>query len=121
MKTTLWDLEETSAGGPFSEILEHDIFINCVLVQKKIPAFVTMESLQLAERRLSMITDISCDPGEYNPIPIYSKTTSFSEPLLRIISGTNLLDLCAIDHLPSLLPVESSEDLPDNCYHTCFR
>lgn len=110
LKTTRWDLEETAAGGPFSEILEHDIFINCVLVQKKIPAFVSMESLQLSGRQLSMITDVSCDPGEYNPIPIYSKTTSFSEPLLRIISGAKPLDLCSIDHFPSLLPVESSED-----------
>jgi saccharopine dehydrogenase (NAD+, L-lysine-forming) len=107
---TLWDLEETSRGGPFTEILHHDIFINCVLVQQKIPPFVTFESLQANERKLSVIVDVSCDPGEYNPIPIYTDTTSFSQPVTKIIDDVKPLYLCAIDHLPSLLPVESSED-----------
>ena len=70
LDVTQWDIEETSRGGPFLEILEYDLFINCVLVQKKIPPFVTLESLSVANRRLSVISDISCDPGEYNPIPI---------------------------------------------------
>lgn len=110
LSATKWDIEETSRGGPFSEILEHDVFINCVLVQKKIPAFVTLDSLKNKDRKLSVICDVSCDPGPYNPIPIYSKTTTFSAPVQTIIGGDNPLYLSAIDHLPSLLPVEASED-----------
>lgn len=110
LRVTQWDMKETLPGGPFAEILEHDIFINCVLVQKKIPPFVTMDSLEQADRNLSVICDVSCDPGEYNPIPVYSEATTFSAPIQTIIDGNNPLYLSAIDHLPSLLPVEASED-----------
>ena len=33
--TTAWDIDETIKGGPFAEILEHDVFVNCVLSTKK--------------------------------------------------------------------------------------
>lgn len=105
-----WDLAETQAGGPFPEVLQHDILLNCVFVQQPLPPFITTELLQ-SPRRLSLICDVSCDPyGAYNPLPIYDKCTSFDEPLLRVIDGPTPLDLIAIDHLPSLLPIESSED-----------
>ena len=66
-------MEETASGGPFAQILEHDIFINCVLVQKKIPPFLTSDTVNNENRQLSVICDVSCDPGEYNPIPFYSE------------------------------------------------
>ena len=112
ISVTRWDLEETSGGGPFREIRQHDLFVNCVLVEKKIEPFVTMESLSEPGRRLSVISDVSCDPGEYNPIPIYSEPTSFDFPVVRVIDQPPL-DLTAIDHLPSLLPVEASKDFAD--------
>ena len=109
IETTLWDLEETVQGGPFHEILEHDIFLNCVLVQSAIPPFLTRQLLDQT-RRLSVIVDISCDPyADYNPLPVYDQCTTFSRPALRI-RGKPILDLVAIDHLPSMLPKESSED-----------
>ena len=110
-----WDLEETRAGGPFSQILDADVMVNCVFVQSATPPFITTEMLQAsAQRRLSVISDVSCDPyGDYNPLPIYSQCTNFSEPTLRLIDGDNPLDLISIDHLPSLLPVEASEDFCD--------
>jgi saccharopine dehydrogenase (NAD+, L-lysine-forming) len=110
LSVTQWDMKETLPGGPFAEILEHDIYINCVLVQKKIPPFVTADSLVHEDRSLSVICDVSCDPGEYNPIPLYSEATTFSAPIHKVIEGDNPLYLSAIDHLPSLLPVEASED-----------
>ena len=65
----------------------------------------------LTDRRLSVICDVSCDPyGDYNPLPIYDQCTTFDRPTRRLIDGANPLDLIAIDHLPSLLPIESSED-----------
>lgn len=109
IETTLWDLEETVQGGPFREILEHDIFLNCVLVQSAIPPFLTRQLLDKT-RRLSVIVDISCDPyGNHNPIPVYERCTTFARPATRL-RDKPVLDLIAIDHLPSMLPKESSED-----------
>ncbi len=106
---SLWDLEETARGGPFPEILAHDIFVNCVLVQGEMKPFITRGMLQQS-RQLRVISDVSCDPtSPYNPIPIYNAVTTFSDPVIRLDTD-NLLDLTAIDHLPSLLPRESSQD-----------
>ena len=105
----MWDLEETAQGGPFPEILEHDIFLNCVFVRSATPPFLTREFLAEA-RRLSVIVDVSCDPfADYNPLPIYDQCTTFLRPALRLMDEP-VLDLIAIDHLPSMLPQESSED-----------
>ena len=107
---TLWDLEETRDGGPFEQILEYDIFINCVFVSKPIPPFLTHELLARS-RRLSIICDVRCDPaGDLNPLPIYNHCTTFANPLQQVGEGENPRYLIAIDHLPSLLPKESSED-----------
>lgn len=108
---TQWDIEETKVGGPFTDILSFDVVINCVFVQQALPPFVTTEMLNDNSRQLAIICDVSCDPyGDYNPLPIYDQCTTFDNPLLRLVDGENPLDLVAIDHLPSLLPVESSED-----------
>lgn len=109
LKTTLWDMAETASGGPFPEILQHDIFVNCVLALDGIPVFVPRSALD-TPRRLSVIADVSCDPSSpFNPIPIYDQATSFSDPVIRVASDP-VLDVMAIDNLPSMLPVESSQD-----------
>lgn len=108
-----WDLAETRKGGPFPEILEHDILVNCVLVQGLMAPFLT-PSMIAGNRKLSVISDVSCDPNSpHNPLPIYESTTSFQNPSVRLRHANefaNALDLTAIDHLPSLLPNESSDD-----------
>lgn len=105
-----WDLAETKKGGPFAQINQVDVFVNCVLVNQDLPPFITKELLNKEERKLSVIVDVSCDPyGSYNPLPIYQQCTTFETPCLRI-DDNKILDLIAIDHLPSLLPKESSED-----------
>ncbi len=110
LKTTLWDMEETAHGGPFPEILEHPIFVNSILANPDVPVFVPKDSID-KERKLRVIADVSCDPNsEYNPIPIYDHSTSFVDPVIRVKDEPNPLDVMAIDNLPSLLPVESSED-----------
>jgi saccharopine dehydrogenase (NAD+, L-lysine-forming) len=105
-----WDKEETLKGGPFPQILSYDIFVNCVLVEGDVAPFLTSDLLA-SPRRLSVISDVTCDgarPG--NAIPIYQGFTTFQRPVLRLCGEPNPLDLIAIDHLPSLLPRESSED-----------
>ncbi|GKY86801.1 saccharopine dehydrogenase [Sinisalibacter aestuarii] len=109
MDVTRWDMAETASGGPFPEILQHDIFLNCIFARPGTPVFVGPDALT-APRRLSVIGDIACDPdSDYNPVPIYTEATSWQAPVVRV-ADTPPLDVMAIDNLPSLLPVESSED-----------
>jgi saccharopine dehydrogenase (NAD+, L-lysine forming) len=61
-----FDLDETKAGGPFKEIVESDIFINCIYLTSKIPNFVDMESLKTPDRKLSVICDVSADTTNPN-------------------------------------------------------
>ena len=111
IETIGWDIEETQKGGPFKEINDANIFVNCVLINQDLPPFVTQEMLSDENRNLSVIADVSCDPyGSYNPLPIYNQCTTFKFPSIAIKAGEKPLELIAIDHLPSLLPKESSED-----------
>jgi len=109
VKVTKWDMKETAHGGPFPEILEHDLFFNCILAQEGVPQFVPQSALTSA-RALTVIGDVACDPDSaYNPVPVYDRATNWAEPVLRVHSNP-VLDVMAIDNLPSMLPVESSED-----------
>ncbi len=111
--TTKWDMAETAHGGPFPEILDHTMFVNCILAAPGVPQFVPKDSIA-KERVLSVVADVSCDPSsDYNPIPIYDHSTTFADPIIRVADAPNLLDVMAIDNLPSMLPVESSEDYAD--------
>ncbi len=109
VETTLWDLEETAKGGPFPEVLDHDVFLNCILARPGTPVFVPA-SARTDSRRLSVIGDISCDPSsDFSPIKVYDRVTDWAEPALRVHDAPPL-DVTAIDNLPSMLPAESSED-----------
>ncbi len=60
-----------------------------------------------------MIGDIACDPdSDFSPIKVYDRTTTWDAPALRV-HQTPPLDVTAIDNLPSLLPLESSEDFAE--------
>jgi saccharopine dehydrogenase (NAD+, L-lysine-forming) len=111
LEVVKWDMAETQKGGPFEQINDMDILVNCVFVQQQLPPFITNGILSQQSRKLSMVVDVSCDPySSFNPLPIYDRCTTFKSPCLSLIKGDNPLDLIAIDHLPSLLPKESSED-----------
>jgi saccharopine dehydrogenase (NAD+, L-lysine-forming) len=108
LEATEWDLPETARGGPFEEILDYDLFINTVFVRSKTPPFITREMLS-RRRRLTALVDVSCDiTNPTNTIPIYDRHTDFDAPAMRIAEAPPL-DVVGIDHLPSLLPRESSE------------
>lgn len=107
--TTKWDMAETVQGGPFPQVLSHDVFFNCILARPGTPVFVP-ESVLNTPRELSVIGDIACDPdSDFSPIKVYDRTTTWDAPALRVHT-TPVLDVTAIDNLPSLLPLESSED-----------
>lgn len=107
--TTRWDMVETAGGGPFPEVLAHEIFLNCILARPGCPVFVPAAA-KTAPRKLTVIGDIACDPtSDFSPIKVYDRATDWQHPALRV-ADTPPLDVMAIDNLPSLLPVESSED-----------
>ena len=102
-----WDINETKKGGPFKEILDCDIFVNCIYLSKPIPPFLTKNFIKENPSNLSVIVDVSCDAtNPNNPIPVYYGSSTFDEPLIQVDSK---LDVIAIDHLPTLLPREASE------------
>ncbi len=106
---TRWDMEETASGGPFGEILAHELFFNCILARPDTPVFVGPEALE-ASRKLRVIGDIACDPdSDYNPVPLYDTATTWQAPVVRVADDP-VLDIMAIDNLPSMLPREASED-----------
>ena len=109
VEVTKWDMDETAHGGPFPEILDHELFFNCIFARPGTPVFVPRPALGAA-RRLTAIGDIACDPdSDYNPVPVYDRATGWEEPVVRVHDAPPL-DVMAIDNLPSLLPVESSQD-----------
>lgn len=82
-----WDLAETVKGGPFQEILDVDVFINCIYLSSSIPPFLTKEQIHVAgqSRKLSVVVDVSCDTtNPFNPIPIYNINTTFSDPTVPV-------------------------------------
>jgi saccharopine dehydrogenase (NAD+, L-lysine forming) len=75
--------------------------------------FVTRDDVAESKgRRLSVIADVSCDTtNPHNPIPIYEVNTTFAHPVVNVPvpEGTKPLSVISIDHLPTMLPRESSE------------
>ncbi|MES2333743.1 MAG: saccharopine dehydrogenase [Pseudomonadota bacterium] len=106
---TKWDMAETATGGPFPQVLDHEIFLNCILARSGCPVFVPA-SAKTEARKLTVIGDIACDPtSDFSPVKVYDRTTDWETPALRVHDAPPL-DVTAIDNLPSLMPVESSQD-----------
>ncbi|KAJ9450523.1 Saccharopine dehydrogenase [Diplonema papillatum] len=85
-----WDMKETAKGGPFPEIIEADIFVNCIYLNPtaKVAPFLTKELLQKESRKLSLMVDVSCDPNNpANPVPVYDECTTFVSPVKRVLEG----------------------------------
>lgn len=118
--STKWDLAETAHGGPFPEVLAHDILFNCILARPGTPVFVPL-SAKNATRKLCVIGDIACDPeSDFSPIKVYNQTTTWQKPALRVHDAP-ALDVTAIDNLPSMLPMESSQDFANQLLPTLLQ
>jgi len=121
-----WDMAETAKGGPFQEILDVDIFVNCIYLTDKIPYFLTHSFINGAgaNRRLSVIVDVSCDTtNPNNPIPVYQSLSTFTQPVVRALIDENVppLHVIAIDHLPTLLPREASEQFSNDLLPSLYE
>ena len=109
---TLWDIDEyNQSTKPIMKIIEQDIFINCVYLTQDIPAMIDT-SLLKQNNRLRVISDVSCDPNsENNPIDVYHSITKMATPFVQADGSADFpVYVQAIDHLPTLLPRESSEE-----------
>lgn len=114
VQVTQWDLAETRAGGPFPELLNHDILVNAILLTQKIPPFLTRDMLATPTSKLSTIVDVSCDTSNpNNPLPFSNRNTTLVDPVYNV---TDRVQVVAIDHLPTLLPVESSDGFSTDLY-----
>lgn len=115
--------EVSSNEGPYESYVKNfDIMANCILLTNPIPPFITDDMVDNLPRHLSVITDISCDyTNPHNPLPIYKEGTTFEDPVRRIRPASSKygpLDVISIDHLPSMVPYESSlEFASDLCPH----
>lgn len=109
LPVTRWDIAETAHGGPFGQVLDHEIFLNCILAMPGCPVFVPADA-GTAPRRLRVIGDIACDPGsDFSPIKVNTRLSDWVTPALRVHEAPPL-DVVAIDNLPALLPIEASQD-----------
>lgn len=82
-----------------------DIVINCICLNKNVGTWYDSTT---PFYKNTVIVDVSCDYTSINnPIKLYNSKTSWEEP---VFSYNNLVDIIAIDNLPSLLPSESSTE-----------
>jgi saccharopine dehydrogenase (NAD+, L-lysine-forming) len=111
LSVTAWDLPEfTSAEKPIREILAHELFINCVYLREPIAPMIDQQLLS-ENKRLKVISDVSCDPTSAdNPIRAYDAITHLHAPFVRAAGQGEPVYVQAIDHLPTLLPREASQE-----------
>uniref|UniRef100_A0A8H7NPS0 Alanine dehydrogenase/pyridine nucleotide transhydrogenase NAD(H)-binding domain-containing protein n=1 Tax=Bionectria ochroleuca TaxID=29856 RepID=A0A8H7NPS0_BIOOC len=112
------DIQETRTPGPYKTIVEHDIFLNAIYLSEPIPPFINQELLAQPGRKLGVVCDVSCDTtNPHNPLPIYSINTTFDEPTVPVVvendQNKTPLSVISIDHIPSMLPRESSVSFSD--------
>lgn len=111
LNVTSWGREHTKHRGPFPEIVDYSILVNCVGLGRPTAPFMTRALLEELPRTLSVVSDVTCDVG--NPchaLPFYQTLTTMQRPAQRLEINQNPLDVIALDRLPSLLPFESSSD-----------
>lgn len=122
-KILKWDMKETARGGPFQEIIDSDIFVNCIYLSQPIPPFVNAQGLNSDLRKLRTIVDVSADTtNPHNPIPVYTAITGFDKPMALVDTTAGpKLSVCSIDHLPSLLPREASESFAGDLLPTLLQ
>eukprot|EP01128_Nolandella_sp_AFSM9_P012378 TRINITY_DN921_c0_g1_i1.p1 TRINITY_DN921_c0_g1~~TRINITY_DN921_c0_g1_i1.p1 ORF type:complete len:362 (+),score=81.30 TRINITY_DN921_c0_g1_i1:60-1145(+) len=111
-KLARWDMAETKVGGPFPQILDYDILVNDIYLSVAgVPPFITKELIARPDKTLGVIVDVSCDVNNaHNPLPVYDSYNDFDAPTTRLSEG---IDVVCIDHLPSMVPHESSSEFVD--------
>ena len=92
-------------------ILGHNILLHAIRLDetRHVAPFLERSDLEKPSA-LSVICDISCDLGHpQNTLPIYDEYTTKQQPVIRMNYGQNKVNLIAINCLPSLEPIVSSD------------
>jgi hypothetical protein len=112
------------------EILSYDIYVHAIrlMPERVVTPFLTESDLDRMGRRLTLITDLSCDLGHHaNPLPIYHQYGTRERPVQRLREGAFFtppdgpitfsppLDLLAVPYLPSFDPIRSSNEFSNDC------
>lgn len=58
-KVLQWDMAETKPGGPFAEVAQSDIFVNCIYLSSKIPPCKRRDRAGFWQCQASVLTYIS--------------------------------------------------------------
>ncbi len=107
---TGWDVEET-ADLDRAALLNHDLLVNCVASTVPMEPFLRPEDLDLGDRALRTVADVTCDvTSAHNLLPINTEVTTWAKPVRVVHDGGPPVRVIAIDNLPSLLPREASLD-----------
>lgn len=102
-----WGRAETQNAACMKSVMNFDILINCISASEETNDILTHKDL-INNRKLSVIGDIGCETSDNNPIKIYKGTTSYENISHRIPSSSGIIDVIAIDNLPSFFSRESS-------------
>lgn len=107
---TRWDLDETRHLDR-DVLVDHDLLVNTVLATEPGPPFLTSADLARGDRRLTVVSDVSCDvTSACNRLPVNDRVTDWDRPVRRLCAEPRPLDVLAIGNLASLLPREASTD-----------
>jgi saccharopine dehydrogenase (NAD+, L-lysine-forming) len=105
---TRWDVDETRDLDR-AAVLDHDILVNTVMTTEPGTPFVTADDLDRRDRRLAVVSDVTCDvTSDCNRLPVNDTVTDWDRPVRRLRHEAPAFDVLAIDNLPSLVPGESS-------------
>lgn len=98
-----------------TQLKNYDIVYNCILLNEDFDEVWFSKNMELENKHMNdlVIVDISCDYSKKNnPIQIYDKETTWEQP---VFSYNEKIDIIAINNLPSLLPISSSDYFSKKC------
>lgn len=105
-----WDREHTAVLDS-DALVAHDLLVHCVHADVPMPPFLTESDRNRPGRRLRVLSDVTADvTSNLNLLPVSHEHTTWPEPVRRIWDDPVPLDAIVIDNLPSLLPLQASED-----------
>ncbi|MEI7601612.1 MAG: hypothetical protein WCJ41_20135 [Aestuariivirga sp.] len=108
MRASLWGRAETSSPDVAATLNQFEVLVNCIQAEEPGPPFLTEGDLY-ADKKLSILADVTCDVGSpAHRFPFYSRITTFDEPSLAVGPDHAAVDVIAIDHLTTWLPLEAS-------------
>ena len=105
-----WDRDDT-ANLDSDALVGHDLLVHCVHADTPQQPFLVEDDRGRPGRRLRVLADVTADvTSDLNLLPVSTEHTTWPEPVRRIWDDPVPLDAIVIDNLPSLLPLQASED-----------